>query len=105
MTDTGCIIGSDMAGKVGRSSGEIGRCVARHLLEDLASGATVDRFIADQIIIYAALGNGESQYIFPTITEHIESNLWLIKEILGAEISIERNLLKIKGIGAGLDIF
>jgi RNA 3'-terminal phosphate cyclase (ATP) len=101
LTDTDCIIGSDMAGKVGRTSEEIGRCVARNLLEDLDSRATVDRFIADQIIIYAALGNGESQYIFPKITEHIESNLWLIKEILGVEISIERNLLKIKGIGAG----
>ena len=99
LTDSGCVIGTDMAGKIGRTSEEIGRCVARNLLADLDSGATVDRFIADQIIIYAALANGESEYIVPHISEHIESNLWLVKDILGAEISIERNCLKIKGIG------
>jgi RNA 3'-terminal phosphate cyclase (ATP) len=105
LTDTGCILGSDMAGKVGRTSEEIGKSVARNLLEDLDSGATVDRFMADQIIIYAALANGESQYIFPRFTEHIESNLWLIKDILGAESSIDKNFLKIKGIGVGIDFF
>lgn len=98
LTDSGCIIGSDMAGKVGRTSEEIGKNVARNLLEDLDSGATVDRFTADQIIIYASLAGGESEYIIPRITDHIESNLWLVKDILGAEISIEGHCLKIKGM-------
>lgn len=96
-TDSGCIIGADMAGKVGRTSEEIGRSVAKNLLEDLQSAATVDRFIADQLIIYAGLADGESEYIIPRMTEHIESNLWLIKDILGAEFSIKGNNLKIKG--------
>jgi len=100
-TDSGCIIGSDMAGKLGRTAEEIGKNVAKNLLEDLNSGATVDRFSADQIIIYAALAEGESEYIIPRISEHIESNLWLIKDILGADISFEGNHLKIKGIGRG----
>lgn len=99
VTDSGCIIGSDMAGKIGRTSEEIGKNVAKNLLEDLDSGATVDRFLADQIIIYAALANGESEYVIPRITEHIESNLWLIKDILEAEVSIKENHLKIKGLG------
>lgn len=99
LTDSGCIIGSDMAGKIGRTSEEIGRSVARNLLEDLDSGATVDRFIADQIIIYAALANGESEYIVGRITDHIESNLWLTKDILGTEVSIKGTRLRIKGLG------
>jgi len=98
LTDSGCVIGSNMAGKVGRTSEEIGKNVAKNLLEDLDSGATVDRFIADQVIIYAALADGESEFIVPRITEHIESNLWLVKDILGAEISAEGNRIKIKGI-------
>ena len=102
ITDSGCIIGSDMAGKIGRTSEEIGRTVAKNLLEDLDSQATVDRFAADQIIIYAALANGESEYKVPHISEHIESNLWMIKDILGAEFSIEGNLIKIKGVGRKL---
>ena len=98
-TDSGCIMGSDMAGKIGRSAEEIGQGVAKNLLEDLDSGATADRFTADQIIIYAALADGESEYIIPRMTEHIESNLWIIQDILGAEIYIKGNNLKIKGVG------
>lgn len=98
-TDSGCIIGSDMAGKISRTAEMIGLNVAKNLLEDLNSGSTVDRFAADQIIIYAALVDGESEYILPRITEHIESNLWLIKEILGAETLLKGNNLKIKGVG------
>lgn len=99
LTDSGCIIGTDMSGKIGRTSEEIGRCVARNLLEDLDSGATVDRFVADQLIIYAALAQGESEYKVPRISEHIESNLWLVKDVLGAEVERDGNLLRIKGIG------
>ena len=55
VTQGGCLIGADRAGKRGRSSEEIGRHVARCLLEDLGSGAAVDRFAADQLILFAAL--------------------------------------------------
>jgi RNA 3'-terminal phosphate cyclase (ATP) len=99
VTDSGCVIGSDMAGKIGRTSEEIGRQVAGNLLEDLDSGATVDRHLADQLIIYAALANGESEYIIPRMTGHIDSNLWLVKDILGAEVSLKGNHLRIKGVG------
>jgi RNA 3'-terminal phosphate cyclase (ATP) len=42
-TDGGVIIGSDRAGKLGRRSEEIGRYVAASILDDLKTGATVDR--------------------------------------------------------------
>jgi len=45
------------------------------LLEDLDSGATVDRHLADQLIPYAALAEGESRYLVPGLTDHVESNL------------------------------
>lgn len=98
-TDTGCLIGSDMAGKLGRSSEKIGRCVAHTLLEDLDTKATVDRFLADQLIIYAALAEGTSEYIIPRMTDHIESNLWLVEKIIGAKTKVLENHLKIEGVG------
>ncbi|MEW6619161.1 MAG: RNA 3'-terminal phosphate cyclase [bacterium] len=98
-TNTDCFIGADMAGKIGRSSEKIGRYVAKTLLEDLNTKATVDRFLADQLIIYASLADGTSEYIIPRMTDHIESNLWLVKEIIGAKTAIKENHLKIKGIG------
>jgi len=98
-TSSGCIIGADRAGKPGRPSEDIGRYVARSLIEDMASGATVDRYLADQLILYAALADGVSQYRIPRLTEHVETNLWLVESVLGAKTEIDNNLVKIQGIG------
>ncbi len=99
LTDTGCIIGSDRAGKPGRTSEEIGRHAAQTLVEDIRTGATVDRFTADQLIPFAALAEGESTYIIPRLTGHIESNLWIVEKLLGARSTLKKNVLRIHGIG------
>lgn len=97
----GCRLGADQAGAPRRSAESIGETVARMLLADLDSGATVDRHLADQLILYAALAEGESRYRIPSVTDHVESNLWLVEEILGASWEIRGNLLVIRGIGYG----
>lgn len=97
-TDSGCLIGSDRAGKRGRSSEEIGRYVAESLLEDIASGATVDRYSADQLLIYAALADGVSEYLVPRITDHVSTSLWLIEQF-GAEVERLGHQIKVRGIG------
>ena len=97
-TDSGCLLGSDQAGKRGRSSEEISRFVARNLLEDLQAGATVDRYLADQLIIYAALAGGTTEYVVPRLTEHVDTNLWLAEK-LGARTRVEGNTLYIDGLG------
>jgi len=98
-TDTGCLIGADWAGAPGRTSERIGAFVARSLLEDLDSGATVDRHLADQMIIFAGLASGTTEYIVPRVTEHVETNLWLIETMLGAKTSLEGQRVRIEGIG------
>ena len=98
-TNTGCIIGADRAGEPRRTSEDIGRYVAGNLMEDLATGATVDRYLADQLIFYAALADGISEYKIPRLTEHVETNLWLVETILGAKIEVTENLVKIQGVG------
>jgi len=98
-TSSGCIIGADRAGEPKRTSEDIARHVAENLVEDLAAGATVDRYLADQLIFYAALADGVSQYRIPRLTEHVETNLWLVESILGAKTEVNKNLVKIQGIG------
>jgi len=97
-----CLFGFDQAGRKGRRAEGIGKYVADNFIRDIGAGATVDRYSADQLIIYAALADGITEYIIPTLTEHIESNLWLIEHILkkyGAATELGQNHLKIKGIG------
>jgi len=98
-TEGGCLLGSDMAGKRGRSSESIARSTVEGLLTDISTGATVDRFVADQLILFAGLANGRSRYIVPWLTDHMESNLWLIEKILGARTEFKKNLISIDGIG------
>ena len=98
-TSSGCLIGADRAGELRRTAEEIGRYVARNLMEDLATGATVDRYLADQLIFYAALADGVSEYRIPRLTEHVEANLWLAETMLGAKSGVNENLVRIEGVG------
>jgi RNA 3'-terminal phosphate cyclase (ATP) len=98
-TDTHCLIGADMAGARGRSAEFMGKKTAEHLLEDLYTGASVDRHLADQIIPFAALAQGKSAFRIPRMTAHIETRLWLVEEILGAKTEVQGGLMRIQGIG------
>ena len=102
-TSTGCLIGSDMAGALRRTSEFIGRRTAENLMGDLSTGTTTDRHLADQIIPFAALAEGWSSYHIPRMTEHVEARLWLVEEILGAKTEVKGNLVRIKGIGYGVE--
>jgi RNA 3'-terminal phosphate cyclase (ATP) len=93
------LLGADRAGALRRSAESIGRFVAHSLLQDLDSGATVDRHLADQLIIFAALAQGTSEFLIPQITDHVQTNIWLVETILGAQTHIEGRHLRIHGVG------
>lgn len=92
-------LGADEAGALRRSAESIGKHVAYQLLDDLKSGATLDRFAADQIIPFAALAEGESRFIIPTVTDHVLTSAWLAELFLGAAVSIDGQRLVIHGVG------
>jgi RNA 3'-terminal phosphate cyclase (ATP) len=98
-TDTGCFMGSDMAGAPGRPAEYIGKKVADRLIEVLETEATVDEHIGDQLIPFCGLAGGWSSYIIQKMTDHIETRLWLVEKMLGAKTEVKGNRLRIKGIG------
>lgn len=92
-------LGADQAGALRRSAESIGKHVAKQLLEELASGPTLDRFAADQIIPFAALASGESRFFIPTVTDHVLTSAWLAEEFLEARVDIDGQRLTITGVG------
>jgi RNA 3'-terminal phosphate cyclase (ATP) len=98
-TDTGCLMGSDQAGKPGRRSEAIAEFVVASLLEDLRTRATTDRHLADQLILFAALARGTTEYLIPVTTEHVTANLWLVGKVLGAKNELRGNHLRLQGVG------
>lgn len=95
----GSRLGADRAGAPGRRSEAIGKYVAQQLLADLRTGATVDRFAADQMIPFAALAQGESQFVIPEETDHVQTSRWLANVFLGASTTLDGQVMKIKGVG------
>ena len=95
---TGGVFGADRAGAFGRSSEAIGTFVAHTFLQDVRSGATVDRHVADQLVLFAAVAHGTSRYVVPRETEHLTTNLWLIGQF-GAHGVVERRQVVIDGLG------
>ncbi len=98
-TDAGGILGADMAGAPQRPAEEIGRRVADQLCEDLSLQACVDRYLADQLIPFAALASGESLYRIPFPTDHVETRLWLVREFFGAATEVSDQVMRVAGIG------
>jgi RNA 3'-terminal phosphate cyclase (ATP) len=91
-------LGADQAGTLRRRAESIGKHVARQLLQDLESGATLDRFAADQIIPFAALAGGESRFIIPAVTDHVLTGAWLADLFLGARVRIDGRRMTIDGV-------
>lgn len=98
-TNTGARLGADRAGAPGRPSEAIADDVAYQLLEDLQRGATVDRFLADQLLPYVALAQGNSAYYIPAVTDHVASSQWLVAYLTGAVVHLEDHRLGVDGIG------
>jgi RNA 3'-terminal phosphate cyclase (ATP) len=96
-TSTGCRLGADCAGAPRRSSEAIGRRVARAFLEDLRSGASVDRHLADQLVLFAVLAHGETRFRVPRDTEHVRTNLWLA-ERFGARVRRDGSQIDVEGL-------
>jgi RNA 3'-terminal phosphate cyclase (ATP) len=97
-SSTGCVLGADRAGALRRSSEAIGRFVAATLLEDMTTGATVDRHLADQLVLFAALAQGMTTYLVPRQTEHLDSNLWLAEQC-GARVDCQAPRVTVEGLG------
>ena len=79
--EEGMVMGADSLGKRGKPAEEVGMECARKLYEDLSSGATVDRHLADHLIPWIALRGGSVRV--PELTGHVITNVWVVERFLG----------------------
>lgn len=97
-TDTGVLLGADAIGELQKRAEDVGKEAARRLLAELSAKATVDEFLADMLIPYMALTEGKASFFVRAISEHIESNIWVMEKMLNARFSIQKvnNLYRIE---------
>ena len=89
-TSSGVIMGSDAIGELRKMAEAVGKEAAEKLAVELAVEPTVDVHLADMLLPYMALSEGNSAFLTRTISEHIESNVWLIEKMLNVKFAIEK---------------
>ena len=89
-TDTGVILGADAIGELRKTSEAVGREAAEKLYEEISTKPTVDVHLADMLIPYVALARGRSAYLTRTISEHLETNIWLAEKTLDVKFKVEK---------------
>jgi len=97
-TSTGALLGGDAIGEIRKLSEVVGREAAENLFMEVEAQATVDVHLADMLVPYVALADGNSVYLTRDITEHSDTNMWLTQKILGVKFQVTKvgNLYRIE---------
>jgi len=89
-TDEGAIIGADAIGELGKPSEAVGKEAAEKLCTEISAKPTVDVHLADMLVPYMAFAEGSSVFLTRQVTEHLETNIWLVEKMLGTRFAVTR---------------
>lgn len=100
-----CILGSDGLGEIGKKAEDVGKEVGYGLKKSMESQACLDKFMSDQILIFAALADGISKFRIEEFTDHVETNIAVCEKLLGVKFEREGKILKVNGVGFSSSFF
>lgn len=86
--------GFSALGAKGKPAEQVASEAAGELQQFLASGAAVDRHLADQLLLYAALAAGETCFTTEAVTQHLLTNIWVIEQFLPVKFQLTGSLGK-----------
>jgi RNA 3'-terminal phosphate cyclase len=88
-------LGADSLGEKGKKAELVGEECAKQLLEEIRSGATVDKHLADNLIPFMALV-GDCKIKTSEVTMHTKTNIWVTEEFLGTCFEVDNNQITTK---------
>jgi len=93
--------GFSTLGKRGKPAEKVAEEVCSALQHFIKTEATVDLYLADQLILFMALAQGKSSFFTEKVTSHLITNIGIIKEFLpvGIKIENETGQVQVKGTG------
>lgn len=89
------ILAADALGERGIPAEKIGQNAALNLLKEIRSDATLDRYMADQIIPFLGIYGGS--FRCSAITEHIKTNTYVVEKLTGTQFEIADKAVRVKG--------
>lgn len=84
------VIGSSSLGEKKKRAEKVGVEAGKRFIREFDSGACIDVHAGDQIVPYLALADGSSSITVPKVSEHTETNLWVIRHFLDRQFEIEK---------------
>lgn len=89
-TDGKTIVGSDAIGERWKKAVDVGRDAASSLLKTIESHSAVDTHVSDQLLVFMALARGHSKITTPHLTEHAQTNIWVIEQFLPVKFATKQ---------------
>ncbi|MBT4538997.1 RNA 3'-terminal phosphate cyclase [Candidatus Woesearchaeota archaeon] len=89
------IIGSDALIERNKTAEEVGKSAAQTLTASLKKNAPMDKYLADQLLIFMAMTPGSSIAV-PEFTPHMETNMYVIEQFLPIVFRKEGNSLLVE---------
>ncbi|MCL2712234.1 MAG: RNA 3'-terminal phosphate cyclase [Methanomassiliicoccaceae archaeon] len=83
-------LGSNVLTTRGHPAKQAGEDVAKDLLKEMSSGATMDVYTADQLLPYMAMANGPSEFTVSRISKHLLSQMDTLETFLDVRFGVER---------------
>ncbi len=98
------LLGGDSLGERGQPAEVVGEDTATKLVEEIGSGAFLDRHMGDMIVPYAALAEGVSDLSVSQITLHTLTNVKVAEQVAGVHFDSLPQVgmpgrLRVKGLG------
>lgn len=79
------VLGADALGKKGVPAERVGEEAGRNLRREMDGPGTLDVHAADQLLPYMALADGPSVFRVREVTEHLRTQMWLLRQFLDVE--------------------
>jgi RNA 3'-terminal phosphate cyclase (ATP) len=103
-TRSGAILGADSLGERGKMAEIVGVEAGERLVEEVGSGALLDRHMGDIIVPYMALAQGLSEVSVSKITQHTLTNVKVAEQLAGVRFEVqgrlgERGVVRVRGLG------
>ncbi len=83
------VAGFSSLGEIGKRAERVAEEACEDFLRFMQTKGAVDPHLADQLIPYLALAEGDSTFTVSKITSHLLTNIWVVKQFLSSEILVE----------------
>jgi RNA 3'-terminal phosphate cyclase (ATP) len=94
-----CWDGFSVLGELGKPAEKVVAETMEQFKQFHQGTSAVEKHLADQLLVYLALAQGKSRINVQEITPHLQTNIWMIEQLLPVKFEISGNLVAVEGIG------